>query len=65
MTLDLVADALPFRSGNLLPHDRTGQRAERDFQLTGDPRGDREAGFALVLLEIREVGLGHLGLLAC
>ena len=34
---------------------------ERDFQFTSDPGSDREARFALVLLQIREVSLGHMG----
>jgi hypothetical protein len=55
-----IPDPPAIHSRNRLGRHGAGQLVERDLQLTGDPGGDRDARFALVLLEIGEVGLGYV-----
>ena len=43
-----------------LLHQCAGQLVKWDLQFPSDPRSDREAWFALVLLEVGEVGLCHM-----
>jgi hypothetical protein len=43
-----------------LPEQSRGQLVQWDIQLAGDPGGNGEARFALVLSEVGEIGLGHV-----